>query len=500
MVGLAVSILVQFISRTVFIRLLGEEYNGINGLFTNILSVLNLAELGFAYSIAYALYAPLQSGSKQTVCAIMNFLRKIYYIIALTVGVAGVICIPFLQYLIKEDLSTLPFALNQIRIYFAIYLGNTVFSYIWSYKRTLITADQKNYLVSNADNLSNILLYGVQIGLLILTRNYYLYLSLMLVKTVVTNLVLTAIANKRYPYLKDFTKEQVDREERKKILKNVGAMFFHKVGSVIIYGTTTIIISAFVSLVEAGWYTNYVLIVTAVNNFINIVFNSVTASIGNLCVTEEISYQKTVFGRIRYISNILAVFSLVCYLCLFNPFVSLWVGAEQTFALPTVAVISATATLTVLRSAPNTFKNAKGLFVKDWYKPLVEAGVAIAVGIALSFVWGTFGVLLGYFIGSAIALPIEYIVLYKYGFNESGKEIAKQFINVLLTLAVGVCLCVGAYLLCSLLPSGALWFVVKAVIAMVIGASYLLLTVKSDGFAYFKNMAQRLLGKLKRKR
>ena len=197
MVGLAVSILVQFISRTVFIRLLGEEYNGINGLFTNILSVLNLAELGFAYSIAYALYAPLQSGSKQTVCAIMNFLRKIYYIIALTVGVAGVICIPFLQYLIKEDLSTLPFALNQIRIYFAIYLGNTVFSYIWSYKRTLITADQKNYLVSNADNLSNILLYGVQIGLLILTRNYYLYLSLMLVKTVVTNLVLTAIANKR---------------------------------------------------------------------------------------------------------------------------------------------------------------------------------------------------------------------------------------------------------------------------------------------------------------
>ena len=107
MVGLALSILVQFASRTVFIHLLGKEYNGINGLFTNILSVLNLAELGFAYSIAYALYAPLQSGNKQTVCAIMNFLRKIYYIIALTVGIAGVLCIPFLQYLIKEDLSTL---------------------------------------------------------------------------------------------------------------------------------------------------------------------------------------------------------------------------------------------------------------------------------------------------------------------------------------------------------------------------------------------------------
>ncbi len=500
MVGLALSILVQFASRTVFIRLLGKEYNGINGLFTNILSVLNLAELGFAYSIAYALYAPLQSGSKQTICAIMNFLRKIYYIIALTVGIAGVCCIPFLQYLIKEDLSTLPFALNQIRIYFAIYLGNTVFSYIWSYKRTLITADQKNYLVSNADNISNILLYGVQIALLFITKNYYLYLSLMLVKTVATNLILTGIANKRYPYLKDFTKEQVDRGERNRIMKNVGAMFFHKVGSVIIYGTTTIIISAFVGVVEAGMYGNYVLIVTAVNNFINIVFNSITASVGNLCVTAEIDYQKTVFKRIRYVSNVLAVFSFVCYVCLFNPFVSLWVGADQAFSLPTVIVISATATLSVLRSAPNTFKNAKGLFTKDWYKPLVEAGVAIVLGIALSFVWGVFGILLGYLIGSLIALPIEYIVLYKYGFDASGKETAKQFINVGLTLIIGVALCVLSYIVCAFLPSRLWAFAVKTLIAMVFGVGYLLFTVKSDGFAYFGNMAKRLLGKFKRKR
>ena len=118
MVGLALSVLVQFISRTIFIKLLGDEYNGVNGLFTNILSVLNLAELGFAYSIAYALYAPLQSADREKICAIMNYLRKIYYLISLIVGTAGLLCVPFLQYLIKEDVSTLPFTLNQIRIYF----------------------------------------------------------------------------------------------------------------------------------------------------------------------------------------------------------------------------------------------------------------------------------------------------------------------------------------------------------------------------------------------
>ena len=490
MVGLAVSIFVQFISRTIFIKLLGDEYNGVNGLFTNILSVLNLAELGFAYSIAYALYAPLQSADKEKICAIMNYLRKIYYLIAFVVGVAGILCVPFLQYLIKEDISTLPFALKQIRLYFIIYLSNTVFSYIWSYKRTLITADQKNYLVSNADNISNILLYTVQIVLLLIWKNYYLYLILMLIKTITTNLALTYIANKRYPYLNENLKIKLTKEERIKILKNVGAMFFHKVGTVIIYGTTTIIISAFVSLIEAGWYTNYILIVTAVNSFINIVFNSITASIGNLCVTADIDYQKSIFNRIRYMANFLAVFAFVEYVVLFNPFVSIWVGKEKTFTLSVVIVISATAMLSVLRSAPNTFKNAKGLFVKDWYKPLVEAGIAIALGIALSFVWGTCGVLFGYFIGSIVAIPIEYIVLYKDGFHSSKKEIFFQLLSVVaVSLFAGV-ICVFVYMVCSLLPQGFIWFALKAVISIcMVTAIFIVTTFRSDYFKYYKKMA-----------
>lgn len=490
MVGLAISILVQFISRTIFIKLLGDEYNGVNGLFTNILSVLNLAELGFAYSIAYALYAPLQTEDKEKICAIMNYLRKIYYLIAFVVGTAGILCVPFLQFLIKEDISTLPFSLNQIRLYFLIYLANTVFSYLWSYKRTLITADQKNYLVTNADNVSNILLYTVQIVLLLIWKNYYLYLILMLAKTVATNLVLTYIANKRYPYLNKNLKICVEKEERNRILKNVGAMFFHKIGTVIIYGTTTIIISAFVSLIEAGWYTNYILIVSAVNSFINIVFNSITASIGNLCITADIEYQKSIFNRIRYVANFLAIFAFVEYVVLFNPFVSIWVGAEKTFDLSVVLVISATAMLTVLRSAPNTFKNAKGLFVKDWYKPLVEAGVAIVLGIILSFVWGTFGVLFGYFVGSIVAIPIEYIVLYKDGFHSSKKEVWIQLLRVLCIVLVAGVICVLVYTVCSFLPQSIIGFVLKAVVSIcIVTAIFVVATFRSEHFQYYKNMA-----------
>ena len=490
MVGLALSVLVQFISRTIFIKLLGDEYNGVNGLFTNILSVLNLAELGFAYSIAYALYAPLQTEDKEKICAIMNYLRKIYYLIAFVVGTAGILCVPFLQFLIKEDISTLPFSLNQIRVYFLIYLANTVFSYLWSYKRTLITADQKNYLVSNADNVSNILLYTVQIVLLLIWKNYYLYLILMLAKTVCTNLILTRIANKRYPYLNENLNLKVDKEERNGILKNVSAMFFHKFGSVIIYSTTTIIISACVSLIEAGWYTNYLLVVSAVNSFVNIIFNSITASIGNLCVTADNEYQKKIFSRISYVVNFISVFSFVCYVVLFNDFVSLWVGSDKTFTLSVVIVISASAMLTTLRNTLNTFKNAKGLFVKDWYKPLLEASVAIIFAVTFSFIWGTFGVLLGYMFGQLVALPIESFVLFKYGFSNAKKDMFKHLFSVLCIVLVAGVICVLVYTVCSFLPQGIIGFVLKAIVSIcIVTAIFVVATFRSEHFQYYKNMA-----------
>ncbi len=497
MIGLAVSLLVQFISRTIFIKLLGDEYNGINGLFTNILSVLNLAELGFAYSIAYALYAPLQSADKEKICAIMNYLRKIYYLIAVVVGVAGLICVPFLQYLIKEDISTLPFALKQIRIYFVVYLANTVFSYIWSYKRTLITADQKTYLVSNADNLSNILLYSVQIVLLLIWKNYYLYLVLMLVKTIGTNVVLTFIADKKYPFLKENRNVRLNKEECGRILKNVGAMFFHKVGSVVIYGTTTIIISAFVSLIEAGWYSNYVLIVSAVSSFINIIFNSITASVGNLCVTADKEYQKKVFSRISYVANFLAIFAFVCYVVLFNDFVTLWVGGDKTFSLAVIVVISASSMITILRSAPNTFKNAQGLFVKDWYKPIVEAGIAIILAIVFSFVWGTFGVLFGYMLGAIVAVPIENMVLYKYGFEGTKKEFFEQLLRLLGCALLAGAMAALVYFICSFMPQGLGWFIIKAVFSVCfVCVLYVALTFRTDGFHYYKNMSKDIFKKI----
>ncbi|MBQ8429321.1 MAG: hypothetical protein IJX30_04430 [Clostridia bacterium] len=501
MLGMTVNLLVQFISRALFIKLLGDAYNGINGLFTNILYVLNLAELGFAHSIAFALYGPLQEANEEKICAIMNHLRKIYYVVAIAVAVAGLACVPFLQHLISEDISELPFALNQIRVYFLIYLGNTVFSYVWSYKRTLISADQRAYVISNADNLSNILLYIVQIVLLLVWKSYYLYLILMVSKTILTNVVLSLIADKRYPYLWKNRRLKIDDEERKGIFKNVSALVFHKFGAVIIYGTTTIIISAFIGVIEAGWYANYLLIVHGVNAVINIIYNSITASVGNLCVTEDTAQQRKVFDRTTYATNAMVVLAFTCYVVLFNDFIRIWVG-EKTFSLSVVVVIAANATLYILRNATSTFKTAKGLFVQDWYKSIVEAATGVLSAIAFSYLWGVFGVIFGYTLASfVIAMPIENVVLYKHGFHAGGKPLAMQFLRLLWAIAQAAAFAALAYFICSFLPEGLLWFALKAVIAVAISAGgYVLLSFRSDGFRYYKNMAFGMLKKLFKKK
>ena len=224
-VGLLCNLIVSFFSRSVFIKILGVEYNGVNGLFTNVLTVLNLAELGFATSIAYALYKPLKEHDEKSAAMLMHYFAKIYRVIAIIVAAVGCCCIPFLQYLISEDISELSFSLGQLRIYFAMYLANTVCSYLLAYKRTIITADQNAYIISNVDNACNICLNVLQIVLLVITKNFYAFLGIMIAKTFINNIIIDLIARKRYPYLAQYKNDKLPKTEKSALFKNVQAMF-----------------------------------------------------------------------------------------------------------------------------------------------------------------------------------------------------------------------------------------------------------------------------------
>ena len=495
MSGLIVSLVVSFLAKSVFVRLLGAEYNGVNGLFTNILQVLSLAELGFATSIAYALYKPLNEKDERTTAALMNYFAKIYRVIAIVVAVAGCCCIPLLQYLIAEDISELPFSLNELRGYFAIYLANTVCSYLLAYKRTIITADQNNYIISGVDNACNIALNIVQIILLLLYKNYYVFLIVMLMKTILNNMIIQFIAAKKYPYLRRYKKEKVDSSEKKSILKNVEALFLQRVGSVAITGTTSIIISAFVSLIDAGKYSNYLMITSNVNALLNILFTSITASVGNLCASENEDVQYSVFKRVQYISFFFMVLTFSCYLGLFNSFIEIWVGKDMVMGIAVTIAISLSSAINYLRMAVQTFKDGKGMFRLDWYKPIITAVVGIGLAIGLSYVWGTFGVILGYTIALLfVMVPIENVVLFKYGFH---KKVWKQFVAQIIVMLLGAAIGFTSYYVNSLMPDGIGWFMLKALFSIVFTTSaYIVVTCRTEEFKYYKVLVSRLVLKV----
>lgn len=495
MVGLFLSLIVSFVSRSIFIRILGVEYNGVNGLFSNILSVLNLAELGFATSIAYALYKPLKEGDEKTAAMLMDYFAKIYRIVAIVVAIAGCCCIPFLQYLISEDISELSFSLNELRIYFAMYLANTTCSYLLAYKRTIITADQNSYIISNVDNSCNIVLNILQIILLYLTRNFYAYLIIMIAKTVINNLILHIIASKRYPYLSQYKGEKLPKSERSAIFKNVQALFMHRIGGVITFSTASILISSFVSLIDAGKYSNYTMIVTNVNNFINIIFNSITASIGNLCLENDKDHQYEVYKRIAYLGNFVSVFAFTCYVCLFNDFITLWIGEDMLFPVSVVVVISLNTMLTYFRKPVGAFKDAMGLFRKDWFKPITEGAVGISLAIGLSYVWGTFGILIGYILATVvIAIPIENYVLFKYGLQRS---LLPQVLRFFATVILSLLLAALTYFICSFIPKGIGWFILELIFVVCFSAGvYFLLTCRTKEFKYYKGLVIEIFSKI----
>ena len=493
-VGLLCNLIVSFFSRSVFIKILGVEYNGVNGLFTNVLTVLNLAELGFATSIAYALYKPLKEHDEKSAAMLMHYFAKIYRVIAIIVAAVGCCCIPFLQYLISEDISELSFSLGQLRIYFAMYLANTVCSYLLAYKRTIITADQNAYIISNVDNACNICLNVLQIVLLVITKNFYAFLGIMIAKTFINNIIIDLIARKRYPYLAQYKNDKLPKTEKSALFKNVQAMFCHRIGGTVIVGTVSIIISAFVSLIDAGKYGNYLLVINGVNSFINVLFNSVTASIGDLYLEGDGEHQYVVFKRISYLSDFLAVFTFVCYLCLFNDFIALWIGNDMQFDLATVIVISANAMIRSLRRTVDIYRDATGIFRQDWYKPLLEAAVGIGLAIGLSYVWGTFGVILGYTVATVcVTMPIENVVFFKYGLKRSvWPQVLRYFIVIALSASVGAL----TYFICSFIPDGLVWFIIEFLFVVIFSIGvFVFCTFRTKEFRCYCGLLKKLFSK-----
>jgi len=417
LLGQIIACLATFVGRSVFIICLNKEYLGIGGLFNNILSLLSLADLGIGAALNYFLYKPLAEQNESLTAAYMNFYSVAYRIIGVVVIGVGASLIPILPYIIREQTS-IP---NLSQIYF-LYVLNSGVTYFFSYKSAMFIADQNGHVDARNNIYLSVAKTFFQCVVLLLTKDFILYLVVQALTTLAFNIRISVKANRAYPFLKHYRKERITKKQRGDLFHYIKAMLMYKSGMVLITGSDNVLITMLDSLIITGLYSNYALILTALNRISAVVYSALTSGFGNLNVLSEPAHKQTVFSRCFFLNNWITCFCCVCLWCLFQPFITLWAGSDYLLAWPVVFIIVFDFYLRNMNQPVHSFKSAGGLFWKDRYCSIVEATINLVVSIILGRTMGILGILWGTAISMIVTRSwVEPYVVFKYTLGQNGK-------------------------------------------------------------------------------
>ena len=484
-----INLILNFVNRTVFIRILGIEYLGINGLFSNILAMLSLADLGFSTAMAYSYYKPIAEDDKEKIAALNSFYRRIYYYIAAAIAVVGISLVPFLDRIVNLDRQ-----IDHLEIYYVLTLAGTVSSYLLVYKSVLIAAYQKNYIVLKYNTLVKLFVTACQIIFMVLTKNYVVYLCVVVLGNFINNIRISMTADKMFPFIKSGA--ALNKEEQHKISQNIKSVFIYKVSSVLINGTDNILISALVGTIWVGYYSNYLIITNNLTTFINIAFRSLTASVGNLLVTENKEKRYELFKMVQTASFWFSTVVVPCVYVLADCFIIAWLGADFLLDRGTIAAITINLYLLCVLQPIWIYREATGLYKKTKYVMLITA----VLNIFLSIWWGIYLGLSGILYASAAAKILTYvwyepILLFREFF---GKSAARFFEPLFINSAVVTLICIGLNALTLYIEiKGWAGFFVKGILCFgVCNVLYFLYFRKNEYFqGILKRMIRMLLNK-----
>lgn len=385
-----VAILMGFITRVVFTHMLSESYVGINGLFTDILNVLSLSELGVETAITYALYSPIAKNNVEEQKSLMRIYRLYYRIAAVVIFIAGLTLIPFMPVLIKNKPDV-----EHLTVIYVLYLLNTFFSYMLIYKKTLIDAHQLFYIGILYQTVFWVIQDILQIIILILTKNFILFLLIYILCTLAGNICISRKADNLYPFLKEKHVKPLEKKKKQQIFKNVRAMFMHKIGKVLVNNTDNLVLSSFVGIISVGCYSNYFLIIKSIGQIVEQMFQGIAASIGNLGATENADRVKRVFETAVFISIWIYGLSAIALYELLNLFVEVSFGKKYLFSNEIVFILCINFFISGIKDAMLVFRDSLGLFRSDRFIPLLEAGLNLIISVFLVKQSGTAGVFLG---------------------------------------------------------------------------------------------------------
>ena len=487
--GYAVNTVVGLICRVVFTRALSAEYLGVSGLFTNILSMLSLAELGIGSAIVYALYKPLAEDDHEKIASLVHFYGKCYRVIGIVVAVAGLALMPFLNVLIREQ----PAIQESLYLIYGIYLFNTANTYFFSYRSSLIMAAQQNYVVTGVNYLITVAQSVLQIIWLVVTHEYLGFLIIQSIGTLAYNVIVSYIAKRKFPYITGKNIKPLEKNERKGLVRNVQALGIWKLSGLLVNSTDNIIITFFSGLAMVGLSSNYTLLSSTLNSLINQLFNGVTASVGNMNAIESKEKKLSVFYALNLANFWVFGWAAIGIFVVSTNMVHLLFGADYVLPLNIPFVIALNFSMVGMQNAVWTYKNTLGLFRPGRDLLIITAAINLICSICLGKIWGLFGILLATAISRALTNTwYDPYAVFKYGLQE---KVSKYFVRygfyaVVLVFTGGVCVGICSLFHFSLLTNTILNIIVCCIVPNVV---FLLCFSRLAEFQYFKNLALSLV-------
>lgn len=487
------NILVPFLMRTALIYWLGMEYVGLNSLFSSILSVLNLAELGVGSALVFSMYKPLAEDDTEKICALMRLYKIYYRIIGLVILVVGAAFTPFLPYMVKGDL---PEGMNLYVLYY-INLLTTVFTYwLFAYKNCILNVHQRNDITDKIGYIVNTLRYAIELAILFALRNYYAYIIVAMLFSIISNIVTAIVVDKLYPQFK--AKGKLSKEETRAINKRVRDLFTSKIGGIIGSSADTMVISAFLGLTQLGIYQNYFYILNSVLGFITVITASSRSGIGNSIVTESCDKNYHDLKKLTFMFAWIGIFCTCCLACLYQPFIEMWAGKENMLGFGMVITFCVYFFVYEMHTLLCVYKDASGIWHSDRFRPLITSLSNLVMNLIMVQYWGLYGVLISTVLSIVvIGMPWIIVNLFKTVFKRSPKEyIIMQLIYFLLAAVLtAICVFVTNYIDFNSLI---LTFVLRLLICMIIPNAILFIIFrKSDEFIQLKGYVKRLLKKSK---
>lgn len=406
-------VIFTFATRSLFIRVLGVNYLGLNAIFSNILSMLSLTEMGLNSAVLFSLYSKIANKDEDEIAATINYYKKLYNIIGMIILIIGLLIMPFIKYI--KGIEAV-----EINYYFVylLFLINSVSTYFISYKNIMLDADQRTYIVSIVKYSVLIATNIVQIITLYFIKNYFMFIWIMIGCNILSNFILMTIVNKKYPFLKRIKKKYLEKIERKRILKNCSALFVHRVSGFIVFGTDNLLISYFVNLTSVGLYDNYYIIINNISLVVTELLNAVKASVGKIVAISNKNRSYEIYKVLQYVCFLIYGFSVACLYNLISPFITIWLGHGFLLKNSLIIVLLINFYITGMRTVILMYKDANGIFSQDVPKAIAEAVLNFIISILLALRFGLIGIFLGTMLSSLLtSFWVEPYLVFKLYFK-----------------------------------------------------------------------------------